>query len=230
MSSLKRGSTGAIEADTSKKYRSAINDCATAFICTITQELPFDPVFAADGHVYGKKAITEWLQRKKTSPLTNEPMCNVLRPAVGVCNAIEALVDSGAVTGELAESWQTQREWKDELADLPEKARDRRNSKAMLELYKCHRFGLRNAVEDEDKALLWAERGARHDLRTCAYITAQEILDAEDEEETAHAISLLTRAAMDGSSTLAGKLARIYGKGRVVSVPRCAAQARYFGA
>eukprot|EP00962_Isochrysis_galbana_P032918 scaffold10914_cov149-Isochrysis_galbana.AAC.2 len=229
MSSLKRGTAGEMETASSKKYRSAINDCATAFLCAITQELPFDPVFAADGHIYEKKAITEWLQRKKSSPLTNQPMCDVLRPAVGVRNAIEALVDSGAVTGELAAAWQTQRQWKAELEDLREGAREHGDPSSMLELYKCHHFGLKNAVEDEDTALQWARRGARHGQRTCAYIIARDILDRnQDKSLTTYAISLLTRAAMAGSSKAAGKLARRFGKGDVKGLPRCAAQARYY--
>jgi hypothetical protein len=202
---------------------------ATAFLCAITQELPFDPVLAADGHIYEKKAITEWLERKKTSPLTNQPMCDVLRPAVGVRNAIEAHVESGAVTGELADAWTTQKSWKLELKDLRDNARVNNDTAAMLELYKCHRFGHMNATVDEDMAMQWARRGARHGQRTCAYVVARDILDKlKDKTQTAYAISLLTRAALEGSSKSAGKLARRYGKGDVKGLPHCAAQARYF--
>ena len=33
-----------------------------------------DPVIAKDGHTYERRAIVEWLNKKKTSPLTHEPL------------------------------------------------------------------------------------------------------------------------------------------------------------
>ena len=44
------------------------------FICPITQALIEDPVIAADGHTYDRAAITEWLERKPTSPKTGETL------------------------------------------------------------------------------------------------------------------------------------------------------------
>lgn len=40
------------------------------FMCPITQELMVDPVLAADGHTYERKAIERWLLTKTTSPKT----------------------------------------------------------------------------------------------------------------------------------------------------------------
>lgn len=45
-----------------------------AFICDITMEIMSDPVIAPDGKSYERKAITSWLQRQGTSPITYEPM------------------------------------------------------------------------------------------------------------------------------------------------------------
>jgi serine/threonine protein kinase len=42
--------------------------------CPITGEIFQDPVIAQDGHTYERKAITEWLQRNASSPMTSEPM------------------------------------------------------------------------------------------------------------------------------------------------------------
>jgi hypothetical protein len=39
-------------------------------ICSITQEVMLDPVNTVDGHTYERAAITEWLSRKNTSPIT----------------------------------------------------------------------------------------------------------------------------------------------------------------
>ena len=39
--------------------------------CPITDEIMQDPVMAADGHTYERRAITEWFTRNDTSPITN---------------------------------------------------------------------------------------------------------------------------------------------------------------
>ncbi|GIL84460.1 hypothetical protein Vretifemale_13075 [Volvox reticuliferus] len=44
------------------------------FLCPITQEIMDEPVVAADGYTYEKLAITEWIKRSRTSPLTNLPL------------------------------------------------------------------------------------------------------------------------------------------------------------
>ncbi len=41
------------------------------FLCPITHELMTDPVCASDGYTYERKAIEEWLTKKKTSPIMN---------------------------------------------------------------------------------------------------------------------------------------------------------------
>lgn len=50
-------------------------------LCPITQEIMTEPVVAADGHTYEKKAIEAWLYKNMTSPLTNLPLStNTLIP------------------------------------------------------------------------------------------------------------------------------------------------------
>jgi hypothetical protein len=44
------------------------------FICPITQDVMDDPVTAKDGYTYDRRAITEWLRNKSTSPMTNAPL------------------------------------------------------------------------------------------------------------------------------------------------------------
>ena len=39
--------------------------------CPITCEMMSDPVFAADGHTYERRAIATWFETKQTSPLSN---------------------------------------------------------------------------------------------------------------------------------------------------------------
>jgi serine/threonine protein kinase len=42
--------------------------------CPITDEIFEDPVVGDDGHTYERKAITEWLTKNGTSPITRQPM------------------------------------------------------------------------------------------------------------------------------------------------------------
>jgi len=58
-----------------KKLKLTLNP-EDGFICPITQELMEDPVVAADGHSYERKAIEGWFSSHNTSPLTNLPLKN----------------------------------------------------------------------------------------------------------------------------------------------------------
>ena len=42
------------------------------FCCPITHQLLQDPVAAADGRIYGRKAIEEWLSKHDTSPIESD--------------------------------------------------------------------------------------------------------------------------------------------------------------
>ncbi|CAF3419238.1 unnamed protein product [Rotaria sp. Silwood1] len=42
--------------------------------CPLTLKLFRDPVVAQDGHTYERKAIEEWIRKKGTSPLTDQPL------------------------------------------------------------------------------------------------------------------------------------------------------------
>lgn len=44
------------------------------YCCPITNEIMVDPVMAADGHSYERSAITTWLTKNNTSPLTREEL------------------------------------------------------------------------------------------------------------------------------------------------------------
>lgn len=80
-------------------------------LCPITLELPFEPVMAQDGFVYDKKAIQTHIQTRRdqklelNSPLTNRRMGDTLLPAPHVKELIGAMIQKGAVPGELADAW-----------------------------------------------------------------------------------------------------------------------------
>ena len=44
------------------------------YLCPITHEIMSDPVCISDGYTYERKAIEEWLTKKKTSPIMNSPI------------------------------------------------------------------------------------------------------------------------------------------------------------
>jgi len=65
------------------------------FVCCITQALMSDPVIAADGHSYERRAIAEWLARKRVSPKTNLPLpTTALLPNHALKAAISAFLES----------------------------------------------------------------------------------------------------------------------------------------
>lgn len=65
------------------------------YLCPITQEMMQDPVVAADGHTYERRAIEEWFRRgRRTSPMTNEPLPHInLVPNIALRNMIRTLTE-----------------------------------------------------------------------------------------------------------------------------------------
>lgn len=63
-------------------------------MCPITQEMMDDPVMASDGHTYERAAIADWINRKHTSPITNEPITDKLHPNFAIKKIIAGLKDS----------------------------------------------------------------------------------------------------------------------------------------
>eukprot|EP00210_Caulerpa_lentillifera_P006942 g6637.t1 len=53
----------------------AAKDC---IYCPITIEVMQDPVIAADGHTYERRAIEQWLRQKKESPVTRQPISSTV--------------------------------------------------------------------------------------------------------------------------------------------------------
>ncbi len=64
-------------------------DVPAHFICPITQEIMKDPVVGLDGNSYERRAITEWLAKHTTSPISREPMGNTLIPNRQLKEAID---------------------------------------------------------------------------------------------------------------------------------------------
>ena len=45
-------------------------------VCPISHDVMLDPVVAADGHTYERAQIEAWLQKSKTSPMTNAELAH----------------------------------------------------------------------------------------------------------------------------------------------------------
>lgn len=75
-----------------KRELSLGQQVAEDLICPITQMRFVKPVKAADGMTYEMKAITDWMQKAMTSPMTNEPLRDaILTPDVAISRRLEVI-------------------------------------------------------------------------------------------------------------------------------------------
>ena len=148
-----------------KKQKKALTAIAKEFICPITQELPIQPVTAEDGKIYEETAIRQWFAAKlennesPTSPATGAEIGPKLLPAPQARNTIEALVESGAIDGEIAEAWTK----KLKLETLVKKTRAKADSgdgEAMWKLGVCYEYGCYGLAKDDVQSRAWYERSA----------------------------------------------------------------------
>ena len=142
------------------RHRSVVDDALANLVCSITHELPIDPVTADDGQIYERAAIEKWLKQRHTSPVTNLTMGSKLLPAPQVKSMIEAMVRSGAVTGEIGSAWRTLIDDEKKLVVLKQKA-EGGDVEAMREVGRCYHEGLMGQAKDADKAFHWYELSAK---------------------------------------------------------------------
>ena len=74
-------------------------------LCPITHRLPVRPALAADGHVYERSAIEQWLQTKSTSPLTNAEMDTTTMDSTQTRTLIQSAIENGGVDEDAAATW-----------------------------------------------------------------------------------------------------------------------------
>jgi len=90
--------------------RDLVGEIAADLRCSISSSLIVEPVLTADGHLYEKKEIEEWLRTHDTSPKTGKRLTSkVLTPAVTVRSTIEHLVSSGHLADEEVREWKTRK-------------------------------------------------------------------------------------------------------------------------
>ena len=206
-------------AEMAKKYKSAIDDVATEYLCPITAELPLDPVTAEDGRIYERQAIEQHFATRAEhgdairSPMTNEPMGQRLFPATQVKNSIEKLVRSGAIGGDKAERWLERLKDEEEVEKKRKKA-EGGNAVAMYNLGNWYYHGKHGLQRNKATAFGWYTKGADVDDASCtAMLGLMTAYGEGTAQNTAHGLSLTTQAAMMGSKVAAYFLGGWYREG-----------------
>jgi hypothetical protein len=218
------------ETEQCKKFKKVMDESAAEFLCTITQELPIDPVTAEDGRVYERSAIEEWLERNEKSPHTNEPMGKRLFPALQVKNMIAAMVKSGALSGGKCAAWTQKLEQEKEVEKTRQAAEAGKPGSAhsMALLADWYRAGQKGLKKDLPIFFHWAKRAA--DLGNPRGNTqiAQAYLDGHGTAKNLHTgLIKLAEAAARGSEHACYVLAWIYHNGSY-SVAKDASQVQYW--
>ena len=130
-------------------------------ICSITHELPFNPVMAEDGRVYERAAIEKYFATKSRSmvksPMTNKMIGKQLFPAVQAKNTIEASIENGYITGDLANNWSGQKRKKKEMEETEKKA-ESGDILSMEKLADAYLHGNRGFKQDKCLAFKWYDK------------------------------------------------------------------------
>jgi len=217
------------DASPEKKQKVALTTIAKEFVCPITQELPISPVTAEDGKIY-ETAIRDWFSKKDgepTSPSTGAVIGTRLLPAPQARNTIEALVESGAIDGEIAEAWKEKLKDETWVKETRAKA-EGGDGYAMYRLGMWYQFGLHGLAEDTAQARAWYGRSAavRHPKGMARF---GECLMCGKGGSKNHALGLVmvSQAAALGSDLAAYLLGYAFGKG-TWGLPKLPAQARFW--
>jgi len=57
--------------------------------CPITKQIMINPVICSDNYTYEKNAILAWLEKNTTSPITRQPMLNIIYVNYAIKDLIE---------------------------------------------------------------------------------------------------------------------------------------------
>ena len=213
-----------------KKQKVALTTIAKEFVCPITQELPISPVTAEDGKVYEEKAIREWFSKKDgepTSPSTGAVIGTRLLPAPQARNTIEALVESGAIDGEIAEAWKQKLTTETLVKEMRAKAEDG-DAEAMWWLGVWYEYGECGLTKDNAQARAWYERSAAAcDPRGTAMFGKCLLLGIGGPQDNVFGVMNVTQAAELGADVGAYFLGYAFFRG-AYGLPKDSVRARYW--
>ena len=142
--------------------RAVENQCIVAeFLCSISCQLPIDPVLALDGKVYDREYITDWFTRNPgdtcKSPMTNKPIKKTLVAATQIKSTIALLIDRGIIANKETEEWKRavkeQEGWSAEFKNAMYEASGG-VTQQMSHVGDCYRDGVGTTMNKE-KAIKW---------------------------------------------------------------------------
>ena len=144
-----------------KDMTSSHNALADMFLCPITKELPVDPVLAADGKIYERAKIEEWLAKHDTSPATGEKMKDTVLTAASsvVTGTIDFLLKCNAVDEQKKKTLKTKLVNEQKLKELKSKV-EAGDYDAMCNLGFAYRDGQFGLAKDKKETENWFRRSA----------------------------------------------------------------------
>jgi len=214
---MKQNQRCAIRVDPSTPTTRNNSVVVQTLLCPITHALMVDPVLTEDGYTYDRSSIIEWLSKNPISPLVPNKQLSMsnLRAVVGIQEAIEALVVTGAVEKKLADSWKV-RKWELNLV----KAKGLFNEGRILDAAKLglpkaqgqvsswYFIGINGVDKDLEQSFEWAKKAAEGGDRLGQF----RLANFYDEQigNLAEAIIWYERAANQGCSDSMYNLGHIY--------------------
>lgn len=144
--------------------------CLENLVCPITQELPYDPVIAADGFMYERFAILKWFANHTRSPTTNLELDTTRVTRVPSIKAlVRSLVASGHVKDRCMITLWLKNERQRNHVETVRRRADNGDVKAIMTLAGAYRDGLGVELNLEE-AFRWFERACKlgDPLGTCA--------------------------------------------------------------
>ena len=202
-----------------RKRTNVVQTLAAELICPITQDLPVEPVMAADGGIYNRPDISKWFRTSNTSPLTNQEIPKTLIPVPRIRNQIEALVESGDLSDEQVQSWRTRvaeaEAMKAEVEDLRLKC-EQNDRTAMMKLALLYSKGMKGLEPDQQKAVsLWKTAADLGSASAHVNFGLHNMNGNGIERSVSNALVYITQGMMLGSELGCYMLAMLYGSGRV---------------
>ena len=200
----------------------------------MTLSLPLDPVIASDGKLYDREAIAEHIRRAPRppavlrSPVTNQPLASTaLIPAHQARNAIQRLVETGAVRGDLADRWVRHRRDRRDALVVRRRA-EAGDAAAMRLLAGLYHHGGRGVERDAEESARWFGRAAEGgDACAMVMLGLFHVVGEVVEKNVVHGVSMVSVAAGMGSDFAALYLSKWYATGEH-GLPKDLTKAKYW--
>lgn len=174
--------------------------------------LPFGPF-----KVYEREAIEKYFEGKSPtqikSPITMQSMGKTLRPAIQHRNTVETLIETGAIEGDMADTWKTRMRDHVQKKELLRKA-EAGDVNAMEMVASSFYFGENGFAEDTKAAFEWYEKAHRQgSVIAMAEAGAMLVLGNGAEQDESQGLVYLGIAAGKGSDLAAYALGLYFADG-----------------